>query len=209
MTSVWGKTNGSTIVSSTPASSFSAKDTITAVPEEEKDIFEHLPRVQKVQLDGLTLLQIMKHCHDCVPKCVTGSLLGFDVQESQILEVTHSFPSPELDSDDTTKSNAAAEEAAEEYQIEMMNNLSEVNVDNNKVGWYQSAVLGSFCSASLIEYQFQYQEQLGPNTICLIYDPSQTKQGNLSLKAFRLSADFYRLYQKGNLTREKYVWVSV
>ncbi|MCL7032414.1 hypothetical protein MKW94_020103, partial [Papaver nudicaule] len=73
-----------------------------------------------VQIEGLAVLKIIKHCKESSPALVTGQLLGLDV--GSVLEVTNCFPFP----------------------LEMMRCLREVNVDNNTVGWYQSTLLGSF-----------------------------------------------------------------
>lgn len=85
-----------------------------------------------VQLDGLVLLKIIKHCRQNLPDAVSGHLLGLDVKEK--LEVTGCFPMPAA----ASSSKAAREEAdAEEYQMAMMKLLREVNADANTVGWYQ------------------------------------------------------------------------
>ena len=72
-------------------------------------------------MDGLALLKLVKHCHDCLPSLVAGSLLGLD--ENGILEITHCFPIPTPRDD--------GEEAGDDFQMEMMKMLREVNVDNN------------------------------------------------------------------------------
>ena len=73
-------------------------------------------------------MKIVKHCHDALPAMVTGSLLGLAV-DGGVLEITHAFPSPDNGKDD---------EIDDEFQLEMMRMLREVNVDNNCVGWYRS-----------------------------------------------------------------------
>jgi len=40
-----------------------------------------------VELDGLVVLQIIKHCSEAFPETVAGTLLGMDVNDK--LEVTH------------------------------------------------------------------------------------------------------------------------
>ena len=75
-----------------------------------------------------------------------------------------------------------------EDQIEMMRMLREVNVDNNCVGWYQSMYLGLYNTMSLLENQYNYQTELSPNSVVVLYDPIQTSaQQTLILKCFRLS----------------------
>lgn len=85
-----------------------------------------------------------------------------------------------------------------------MKNLREVGMDNNKVGWYQSVVMGTFSTASVIQYQFQYQQSLGPNAICLIYDAAETAKGQLSIRAFRLKKSFVDAYKAGVFSKESF-----
>ncbi|KAL0586994.1 hypothetical protein ABG067_003334 [Albugo candida] len=177
-----------------------SKDSVTAALKElkaveKRDIFEDVEPVQCVQIEGVALLQIIKHCHEDPLTCVTGSLLGLEHDSN--LEVTNSFPSPLVSSSATFKPNRLD---SNEYQIEMMKHLGEVGMDNNKVGWYQSVIMGTYSTTSVIESQFQYQKSLGPNAICLLYDATETRKGMLSLKAFRLKKSFYSAYKDGTLT---------
>jgi translation initiation factor 3 subunit H len=125
-------------------------------------------------------LKIVKHCHESLPSMVTGSLLGLSAGKG-ILEVTHSFPNP-----DSGKSND--EEAVDDdFQLEMMRMLREVNVDNNCVGWYQSMYLGIYSTSNVLENQLSYQTDLSPNAVVFLYDPMQTSHGRLVLKCLRLT----------------------
>lgn len=190
---------------------------MTAVIEPEEPI-------RAIHIDGLAVLQIVKHCQESLPTLVTGSLLGLIVKDG-ILEITHAFPFPEqLDNDknsdlvktaadvtgaagSTTAAAAAGssspiiDEASaldgHEYQLEMMKMLREVNVDNNCVGWYQSMYLGSYSTTSLLENQLSYQTDLSPNAVALLYDPMQTAHGNLVLKCLRLTPDTMALLKEG------------
>lgn len=161
------------------------------------DIFASVTPIERVQIEGVALLQIIKHCHESAPTSVTGALLGLESETT--LEVTNSFPSPP---------RSEKKREAEEYQIEMMKSLREVGVDNNKVGWYQSVLMGTFCTAALVESQFQYQQSLGPNAICLVYDAAETTKGSLSIKAYRLKKSFVEAYKTGVFTKERCVQVA-
>ena len=44
-------------------------------------------KIAQVQLDGLVLLKIIKHCKENFPEYVAGALLGLDVGDT--LQVTH------------------------------------------------------------------------------------------------------------------------
>lgn len=154
--------------------------------------------VRDVHIDGLAVLKIVKHCKDSLPQMVAGTLLGLD--QKGVLEVTHSFPLP------LQKSNADGDQEtpedfsdSDDYQMEMMKMLREVNMDNNCVGWYQSMFLGTYNNTAVIENQLQYQENLSDNTVVILYDPIQTANGSLTIKAFRLSEDFIKMNRdKGN-----------
>lgn len=155
-------------------------------------------KLDALHLDGLVVLKIIKHAHENWPDEVNGSLLGLDIGTT--LEVTNSFPYPQP-MEDAEGQLLDGQMEADEYQMEMMKMLREVNVDNNIVGWYQCSFLGSFCTADLVETQFSYQQDLGPKMCVLIYDPLQTMRGNLSLKAFRLTDTFMKTFAKFNGTK--------
>ena len=128
---------------------------------------------------------------------VAGSLLGLD--QGSILEITHCFPFPApSDRDvygDVDVGDSTEDLDGEEYQMEMMKMLREVNVDNNCVGWYKSIYVGSFCQTPLVETQFSYQENLSDNCVVLLYDPIETGKGTLNVKAYQLSEQFISSYR--------------
>ena len=84
-----------------------------------------------------------------------------------------------------------------EFQLEMMRMLKEVNVDNNCVGWYQSMYLGIYSTSNLLENQLSYQTDLSPNAVVILYDPMQTANGNMVLKAYRLSDETIKAKTRG------------
>lgn len=175
-------------------------------------LFKTRNRVTEVQIDGLAILKLVKHCRDSLPQMVAGSLLGLD--EGKTLEVTHCFPVPTprgeleeyegLNPQQQLEGGAVAIEAGdiegEEYQMEMMKTLREVNVDNNCVGWYKSIYFGSFCQTTLVETQFSYQENLSANCVVILYDPVQSLQSATTIKAYRLSDDFVANYRAKGTT---------
>lgn len=166
---------------------------MAAVDKIPQHLLQPPARVKSVQLDGVALLKIIKHCRENLPSIVTGQLLGLDLEER--LEVTNSFafPLPSEDGDDDTDS----------FQIDMMKNLRTVNVDHNSVGWYTSAFLGSYLSDDLVEAQYEYQKNI-PNSIVLVFDPLRTNGGKLFLKAYRLSDKFFKFYSQGQFTHKNF-----
>ncbi|CAI5712828.1 hypothetical protein KXD40_001608 [Peronospora effusa] len=192
-------TTASSAATSAPSFS-SAVAVLGPAPEstESINIFEGVTPVTSVALEGVALLQIIKHCHDSLPGGVAGSLLGMD--NEHVLEVTNSFPSPP---------SSERKKSADEYQLDMMKSLREVGMDNNKVGWYQSVTMGTFCTASFIEHQYQYQKSLGPNAICLIYDSAETCKGSLSIRAVRLTKAFVDTYKSSAFTKESFAKTDI
>jgi translation initiation factor 3 subunit H len=158
---------------------------------------EERPTVEVVELDGLVLLKIIRHCKESLPSFVTGQLLGLDI--GRALEVTNCFPFPSRDDADFGVGEDDKDGA--EYQVDMMRCLRNVNVDNNTVGWYQSTNIGSYMTESCLEHQFHYQENIR-NCVVLVFDPMQTTIGNLHLKAFRLTDEFMGLYRDKQFTPE-------
>lgn len=159
----------------------------------ESNAVEEDATLKRVEVDALVILQIMKHCRQQAPNAVTGMLLGLDVDGA--LQVTHSFGNV---SKLTDQDQATNELENEQYQIDMLRRLRDVNVDSNTVGWYQSTSLGNFFNDTLIETQYTYQNNI-PGSIILVYDQYQSQIGKPSFKALRLSPEFMDRYAE---TRE-------
>ena len=153
-----------------------------------------MPTMQVVQIDGLVIMKLIKHCHELEASTsgsgiAQGALLGL-VADTR-LEITHCFPFPS-GTDETVDD--------EDFQLTMMRRLRQVNVDHQHVGWYQSSQFGNFLSSQvcrdvlsnfdlfffsqLLESQFSYQTSID-ESVCLIFDTAKTSQGFLSVKAYR------------------------
>jgi translation initiation factor 3 subunit H len=148
--------------------------------------------IKIVEVDALVILQIMKHCRQQAPQPVTGQLLGVDVGD--VLQVTHSFGSIPKGVDEHNQ----PQDDGEQYSIDMLRSLREVNVDSQIVGWYQTTHLGQFFSEDVIKMQYEYQMQIPQSTI-LVYDPLQSRIGKPAFKALRLTSEFMTKYTQ---TRE-------
>ena len=132
------------------------------------------------------------------------------MDSNALLEVTNSFPFPSADNptSDSHQNDASAIAAAAPrqksstvYQNEMIRHLKEVNVDANNVGWYTSATMGNFMNMSFIENQYHYQKD-NQQTVAIVYDASKSSQGNLTLRAFRLTPTFMAAFKEGKFTTE-------
>jgi len=164
--------------------------------------------LEAVQLEGLVLLKILKHCHENVPKVVTGQLLG--LQYGETVEVTNCFPFRATEDEDDEERDPEDQAGDEQAQLDMMKSLQQVNVDSNTVGWYQSAYLGSFVKESTIAHQAAFQEAL-PSSVLLVYDAARTCKGRLALKAYRLTKAFMALYQEDgtHITQKRFTEAGV
>jgi len=92
-------------------------------------------------------MKIIKQCRDFFPSSTSGHLLGLDV--NGVLQITNSYPLPS--SQDDLPPGANLETERRKQQDRWIRSLSEVNVDNNLVGWYQNAYLGSFMNSRVID----------------------------------------------------------
>lgn len=146
-------------------------------------------RVDKVQIDGLALLKILKHARENPYDGASGPLLGLVVDHT--LEITNCFPFPNRSTMDDGD--------ADNFQMEMLRCLREVNVDHLQVGWYTSTYLGAYMTESMIQPQFEFQSQI-EESIALVYDPVKTAQGALAMRAFRLTPKFMDMYKKADFS---------
>ena len=178
----------------------------SAAKENAPKAAEAAAPVRAVELDGGAALKIIKHCTDAAPGLATGALLGLDIGGA--LDVTACFPFPKVSSGGDGEfaydaDGAFAAEDGEQYQLDMMRCLREINVDSNTVGWYQSTYLGTFYNEELIETFLSYAESI-KRCVCVAYDPTYAEQGVCALRAIKLSDAFMEVYgEKGEFSIEK------
>ncbi|RYH21468.1 hypothetical protein EON65_20620 [archaeon] len=148
--------------------------------------------VKEVVVDVVAAMRIIKHCNDGAPALMAGSLLGLDVDG--VLEITYSFAFPQNKGGDDADGGGEDGETGD-YQLEMMRHLRNVNIDNNCVGWYQSIYMGTLFTNENVTYQYSYQtaEGLSENSIVIMYDPFQSKHGDIVLKAYGLTEKFLQM----------------
>jgi translation initiation factor 3 subunit H len=147
--------------------------------------------IKHVQIDALVFLQIMKHCRQHAPHTVTGQLLGLDVEDT--LQVTHSFGYVQR-----SEETSGVHEDGEQYQMETLKRLREVNVDSNTVGWYQTTHLGRMENPTMvIDTQFSYQEEI-PRSVLVVYDSLQSAIGKPAFKALQLTPKFMEAYKEAD-----------
>jgi len=150
---------------------------------------EHSYPFDYVQIDGLAVLKIIKHCYEERTNIETprGGLLGVVVENR--LEITNTFAFP------FTK--AGEESVDEEYTTTMMMHMKKINQDYLHVGWYQACELGAFVTSEFVLAQQGYQDSI-EESIVIIYDPVRTAKGFLTLKAYRLTPPALKLLADNN-----------
>ncbi|KAL5518821.1 hypothetical protein ACEPAH_504 [Sanghuangporus vaninii] len=159
------------------------------------DIEAEIP-ITTVQLDALVVSKIVKHGSEVQNASpALGLLIGIDFDGT--LEISNSFPLPNV-SDDDEKSN----KSLARYQASMLRALKEVQADDAIVGFYQSNSLGAFFKQSLLELQAIHQEKIRQGGIVVVHDVIQASHGNPSFHAFRLTKTFLQAFRAGKFNTQ-------
>jgi len=171
-------------------------ETVDERPQEYKHSFESgftsgdKGELKSVEMDTLVFCQIMKHCRQHLPQPVTGQLLGMDVGD--VLQLTHSFGYVQKGTS-WEEQQAQPADDGEQFQMDMLRRLREVNVDSNTVGWYQTTHLGQFISTTVIETQHLFQTEI-PRSVLVVYDSLQAGIGKPCFRALQLTPQFMEMY---------------
>jgi len=164
--------------------------------------------IREVEITGLVALQIIQHCRQYFPTKVTGQLRGLYLGGK--LEITNSFMVPVSIIEDDKEFDS-------QYERKMEEILGEIHVDNISVGWYMSTFLNqhldlpdSRITDSLpffVSTHYQYWQADRPNSVVILYDHIASLNGNLGLKALRLTKTFMDMYysKEQSFTREKLI----
>lgn len=168
--------------------------------------------ITDVHVDGMALMKIIKHCkdnHAVNGSNAWGALLGMDMGGT--LEVSNVFGLPGMrsergDEDErTTKSSM-------HYMAEMLRLLHQVNADVSPVGLYQGSFLGPFLNTAIVDglntlsLLMEREGQRGRGkAVMLVHDYAQLAQGNMVIKAYRLSPSFIDAYRKGKFSAQNLV----
>eukprot|EP00494_Astrolonche_serrata_P025371 UN25632 len=148
--------------------------------------------IKLVQLEGMAMLKIIRHCDQAVDKHSTGSLLG--LVRKHTLEITDCYRNPDGNAGrkcirsvflgaDGKKIPEGEEE--ERYGNLFLQSVRKLGVDWYTIGWYGCAFYNEFFTRELVNHHFQYQDRI-PFSVLLVYDPVSTRRGRLALRAVRL-----------------------
>ena len=64
--------------------------------------------------------------------------------------------------------------------------------------------MSSFSTPQLIYTQYEYQVNLGNNTVVLVIDSYDLNRGKLTLKAYRLTQQFVKMFSEGKINIAEY-----
>lgn len=104
-----------------------------------------------------------------------------------------------------------------EFQDNMINCLKKVtitgfwfsiqiNIDTSVVGWYVSTFMSTFATPQLIYTQYEYQVAFGNNIVVIVIDSYDLNRGKLTLKAYRLTKEFVKLFGEGKINISEQVF---
>lgn len=163
--------------------------------------------IEEVQLDGLVLMKIIKHCkdnHAANGSNAWGALLGMDVGGT--LEVSNVFGLPGARSERSEEEERNTRSTMQ-YIGEMLRLLRQVNTEVNPVGLYQGAFLGPFLNTAVVDglnTLSVLMEREGNHgcgkAVLLVHDYAQLAEGNTVIKAYRMAPAFVEAYRKGKFT---------
>ncbi|CCH44290.1 hypothetical protein BN7_3852 [Wickerhamomyces ciferrii] len=137
-------------------------------------------------------LKIVKHAAENYPQTVAGPLLGVDLQTG-LIKITQSYSFPYTNEDGTPlriRHNVR-------FQDDLLNHFKETKSAVSNLGWYQSSQNGNFINEYVLDSLASIQLK-NNNSFLLIHDSSKARYGVLSLRAFRLSEAFIKVFIKND-----------
>ncbi|KAJ3067911.1 Eukaryotic translation initiation factor 3 subunit H [Podochytrium sp. JEL0797] len=155
--------------------------------------------VTRVVLDAQAVLRIVKHASTATPMHTPqnnqqqtlpptlvglphGILLGLDIEGDLCVSAAQQSVGPTAP---ITDDGSVAPGPAGDHQLRMIDCLQSLGYDDNVVGLYVCAPMGSFWSQQVLEATARHQ-RANPQAVLVVYDPLRSAQGSLSLSAFRL-----------------------
>ncbi|KAI1715937.1 JAB1/Mov34/MPN/PAD-1 ubiquitin protease domain-containing protein [Ditylenchus destructor] len=156
------------------------------------------PKVDKVQIDSLVVMKIVKHVDiefysgmsEVAGETCQGILTGLISPDDRRLEVTNCFPTPRpetlLEGDENNPAAVSAADDKNTEILDMLKRFRNMNIDYELVGFYQAHLYGACYTQDMIESLVDYQANTHDGVV-IVYDPIKTRQGQLCIRAFRLS----------------------
>uniref|UniRef100_A0A915AAJ8 Eukaryotic translation initiation factor 3 subunit H n=1 Tax=Parascaris univalens TaxID=6257 RepID=A0A915AAJ8_PARUN len=169
--------------------------------------------VQFVQIDSLVVMKIVKHVdselyagmNEVAGETCQGLLTGLVSIDEQRLEITNCFPTaraePVIEGDENTPANYQYEEQKQAEMLDMLRKFRNMNIDYELVGFYQAHPFGACFAQEMVDSLVDYQASVQDGVV-LIYDAVKTRQGQLSIRAYRLSPKALEMCLEGEWSPE-------
>uniref|UniRef100_A0A9J2PAG2 Eukaryotic translation initiation factor 3 subunit H n=1 Tax=Ascaris lumbricoides TaxID=6252 RepID=A0A9J2PAG2_ASCLU len=173
--------------------------------------------VQFVQIDSLVVMKIVKHIdselyagmNEVAGETCQGLLTGLVSIDEQRLEITNCFPTaraePMIEGDENTPANYQYEEQKQAEMLDMLRKFRNMNIDYELVGFYQAHPFGACFAQEMVDSLVDYQASVQDGVV-LIYDAVKTRQGQLSIRAYRLSPKALEMCLEGEWSPEGYAF---
>ncbi|KRY78784.1 Eukaryotic translation initiation factor 3 subunit H [Trichinella pseudospiralis] len=153
-------------------------------------------KISCVQLSSLVVSKIVMHGEKERCGGATEAACGFitglvNCNDDEInLEVTNCFPIPKREMD------TRQEDLDIHHQHRTLKYFRTMNIDYLVLGYYQTAPFGGFFTETMIQSLIDYQTH-DEDSVALVYDPVRCIQGQLDIKAYRLSPRTIELCSSG------------
>uniref|UniRef100_A0A0N5ADG0 Eukaryotic translation initiation factor 3 subunit H n=1 Tax=Syphacia muris TaxID=451379 RepID=A0A0N5ADG0_9BILA len=169
--------------------------------------------IEVVQIDSLVVMKIVKHVdselyagmNEVAGETCQGYLTGLVSMDERRLEITNYFPTaraePAIDGDENAQTNMQYEEQRQSEMLDMLKKFRNMNIDYELVGFYQAHPFGACFAQEMVDSLVDYQASV-QDAVVLIYDPVETRMGQLSIRAYRLSLKALEMCLEGDWSPE-------
>jgi translation initiation factor 3 subunit H len=170
-------------------------------------------KVKTVQLDCLVVMKIIKHVDsefysgmsEVAGETCAGILTGLIAADDHRLEVTNCFPTPRsevlIEGEEFSQGVLQNDDGKHTEITDMLKRFREMNIDYELVGFYQAHKFGACFTQEVIDSLVDYQT-IFQDGVVIVYDPVRTRQGQVSLRAFRLTNKALELSISGDWSPE-------
>ncbi|ODV82586.1 hypothetical protein CANARDRAFT_30736 [[Candida] arabinofermentans NRRL YB-2248] len=154
-----------------------------------------------IEINASVALKLANIGAESYPNIESGPIYGFNESESSI-NIAHIFQFPAQYSSSSSNNDDIFNMKSSniKYQADILKRLQDTEAGVKLLGWFLSSVGGKTISQSIIEAIINLQQlNLKENrdttpVLFLVYDPSKSFDGLLSLKALKLSEAFMKTW---------------
>jgi translation initiation factor 3 subunit H len=153
-----------------------------------------------IKINASVALKLASIGENSTANITAGPIYGFDGVESNIISITHAISFPVYNNTDDFFNLKTSNSR---FQYDYLNKLKASNYTANLLGWFVCSTGGKFISQSVVEALYQLKENFRNDkseipSLLIVYDPSKSTDGYLSLKCFKLSDAFLKTIKSEN-----------